>query len=52
MERRTLGRTGLEVGVLGLGGLFVSRVGGRGRRDARLAVRRALALDEDVELMK
>jgi aryl-alcohol dehydrogenase-like predicted oxidoreductase len=44
MERRTLGRTGLEVGVLGLGGLFVSRVGGRGRRDARLAVRRALAL--------
>jgi aryl-alcohol dehydrogenase-like predicted oxidoreductase len=44
MERRTLGRTGLEVGVLGLGGLFVSRVGGRGRREARRAVRQALEL--------
>ena len=38
MERRTLGRTGLEVGVLG-----------RADRKERLA---HLALAEDVELMK
>jgi aryl-alcohol dehydrogenase-like predicted oxidoreductase len=44
MERRILGRTGLEVSVLGLGGLFVSRVGGRGRREARRVVRKALQL--------
>lgn len=44
MEKRTLGRTGLEVSVLGMGGLFVSRVGGRDREEARRAVQRALEL--------
>ena len=29
MEKRTLGRTGLEVSVLGMGGLYVSRAGDR-----------------------
>ena len=44
MEKRVLGRTGLEVSILGMGGLFVSEVGGRGREEARQAVQRALAL--------
>ncbi|MFC1713637.1 aldo/keto reductase [Candidatus Poribacteria bacterium] len=44
MEKRILGRTGLEVSVLGMGGLFVSRVGGRGREEACQAVHRALEL--------
>src|SRR5262249_16587205 len=44
MRFRTLGRTGLEVSELGLGGLFVSRVGGRDRNEAASAVRRALDL--------
>ena len=44
MEKRVLGRTGLEVGVLGLGGLFVSRVGTADREEARRAVHRALEL--------
>lgn len=44
MDKRVLGRTGLEVGVVGLGGLFVSRYGGDSRERARQAVRRALEL--------
>src|SRR5919197_1166927 len=44
MQTRVLGRTGLEVGVLGMGGLFVSRVGGHDREEARRAVHRALEL--------
>jgi aryl-alcohol dehydrogenase-like predicted oxidoreductase len=44
MEKRVLGRTGLEVSVLGMGGLFVSRVGGGTRDDARCAVHRAFEL--------
>ena len=44
MEQRTLGRSGLQVSVLGMGGLFVSRVGGNDRDEARSAVRRALEL--------
>jgi aryl-alcohol dehydrogenase-like predicted oxidoreductase len=44
MEMRKLGRTGLNVSVLGMGGLFVSRVGGHDREDARRAVHRALEL--------
>src|SRR5947207_13472939 len=44
MRYRTLGRTGLQVSELGLGGLFGSRVGGKGRSEAAAAVRRALDL--------
>jgi aryl-alcohol dehydrogenase-like predicted oxidoreductase len=44
MEKRILGRTGLEVSVLGMGGLFVSSAGGRNRADGRNAIRRALEL--------
>ena len=44
MEKRTLGRTGLEVSVLGMGGLFVSRHGQDDRAEARRAVHRALEL--------
>ena len=44
MEKRILGRTGLEVSVLGMGGVFVSKIGGRGRDEACAAVRRALEL--------
>jgi aryl-alcohol dehydrogenase-like predicted oxidoreductase len=44
MEKRILGRTGLEVGVLGMGGLFVSKAGGQSRDEVRSAVRRALEL--------
>ena len=44
MEKRTLGRTGLEVSVLGMGGLYVSRAGDRGRDEGFRAVHRALEL--------
>ena len=44
MEKRTLGRTGLEVSVLGMGGLYVSSAGARGRGEAYRAVHRALEL--------
>jgi aryl-alcohol dehydrogenase-like predicted oxidoreductase len=44
MEKRILGRTGLEVSVLGLGGLFLSRYGANDQEAARRAVQRALAL--------
>jgi aryl-alcohol dehydrogenase-like predicted oxidoreductase len=44
MRYRTLGRSGLQVSELGLGGLFVSRVGGSDRSEAIRAVRRALDL--------
>lgn len=44
MEKRVLGRTGLEVSVLGMGGLFVSKIGAQKREDAYKAVRRALEL--------
>ncbi|NCO89860.1 MAG: aldo/keto reductase [Armatimonadetes bacterium CG_4_10_14_3_um_filter_66_18] len=44
MEYRTLGRTGLEVSLLSLGGLFVSKVGGADRQRAYDAVHRALEL--------
>src|SRR6476659_1488552 len=43
MRYRTLGRTGIQVSELGLGGLFVSRIGGD-RSQATAAVRRALDL--------
>jgi aryl-alcohol dehydrogenase-like predicted oxidoreductase len=43
MLRRVLGKTGLEVGVLGFGGLFASRLG-PGFEDSRAAVRRAIEL--------
>jgi aryl-alcohol dehydrogenase-like predicted oxidoreductase len=43
MLRRTLGRTGLGVGVLGFGGLFASRLG-PGLEASRAAVRRAVDL--------
>lgn len=44
MEKRILGRTGLEVSVLGLGGLFLSKLGGNDQDEARRATHRALAL--------
>ena len=44
METRVLGRTGLRVSVLGMGGLFVSKVGGNDRDEARRAVHRAMEL--------
>ena len=44
MEKRILGRTGFEVSVLGMGGLFVSSAGGRNPTDGRNAIRRALEL--------
>ena len=44
MQTRRLGRTNLQVSLLGLGGLFVSEVGGRGRDQGCRAVRRALDL--------
>ena len=43
MRYRTLGRTGVQVSELGLGGLFVSRIGGD-RAQATAAVDRALDL--------
>src|SRR5437016_14425648 len=43
MKQRTLGKTGLQVSELALGGLFVSSFGGE-FEDSRVAVRRALAL--------
>ena len=44
MEKRTLGRTGLKVSLFGMGGLFISSVGGKGRDEACSAIRRALEL--------
>lgn len=44
MDRRVLGRTGLEVSRLGLGGGFVSRMGGNDGASARDVVRRAAEL--------
>ena len=44
MEKRTLGRTGLEVSVLGMGGLNVSTRGAGGREEGCRTVRRALEL--------
>lgn len=43
MQRRTLGRTGLEVSVLGLGGVFVSSLGSD-RSAGRQTIQRALEL--------
>jgi aryl-alcohol dehydrogenase-like predicted oxidoreductase len=44
MEKRILGRSGLEVSVLGLGGLFLSRLGANDQEEARQATQRALEL--------
>ena len=44
MEKRLLGKTGIEVRVLGLGGLFVSGFGGNDRERSCQAVNRALEL--------
>ncbi len=44
MKTRTLGRTGLQVSELGLGGLFVSRIAGQPLEESVRAVRRALEL--------
>lgn len=43
MKKRTLGRTGIEVTELSLGGLFISRVGG-GYEQGKAAIDRALEL--------
>ncbi|HUS59064.1 MAG TPA: aldo/keto reductase, partial [Planctomycetota bacterium] len=44
MKKRILGRTGLQVAELSLGGLFVSSFGGRGFDEASKAIHRALDL--------
>lgn len=44
MKMRTLGRTGLQVSELGLGGLFISSVGGVPEDESVRAIRRALEL--------
>ena len=44
MEKRPLGQTGISVSVLGMGGLFVSQVGGKGREQAKGAIHRCLEL--------
>jgi len=44
MKKRVLGRTGLEVGELALGGLFVSSYGQKDFEEASRAVHRALQL--------
>ena len=44
MQYRTLGRTGLKVSVLSMGGLFVSKAGGPERQRAYDAIHRALEL--------
>jgi len=44
MEKRILGRTGLAVSALGLGGAFISRWGTADRQEARSAIHRALEL--------
>ncbi|MGB9595610.1 MAG: aldo/keto reductase [Candidatus Poribacteria bacterium] len=44
MKKRILGRTNLEVSLLGMGGLFISSVGGKGRDEACKAIHRALEL--------
>ncbi|UCH35393.1 MAG: aldo/keto reductase [Armatimonadota bacterium] len=44
MKTRVLGRTGLQVSELGLGGLFISRVGGKPQEESVRAIRRALEL--------
>ncbi|MBM3539686.1 MAG: aldo/keto reductase [Alphaproteobacteria bacterium] len=44
MEKRRLGGTGLEVSVVGMGGLFISRRGQEDRAEARRAVHRAIEL--------
>src|SRR4051794_28398516 len=43
MKQRTLGKTGLQVSELALGGLFVSSLGGE-FEDSKAAIQRALAL--------
>lgn len=44
MEYRILGRTGMSVSLLSMGGLFVSKIAGEDRQRAYKAVRRALEL--------
>jgi len=44
MKKRILGRTGLEVSELSLGGLFVSSVGGKTFDEASKAIHRAIEL--------
>jgi len=44
MRKRLLGRTGLQVSEIALGGLFISDVGGLGRDEAVRTIRRALDL--------
>ena len=44
MEKRILGKTGLKVSVLGMGGLFVSKIGEKTREHSYKAVKRALEL--------
>src|SRR5262249_37508224 len=44
MRYRALGRTGLKVSELGLGGLFISQIGSEDRQQSIAAVRQALEL--------
>ena len=52
MKKRILGKTGLKVSVLGMGGLFVSKIGERNREQSYKAVNRALVYSKNSKKSK